>query len=75
MCEKNPKVTAKDKVFIYCSAFTRYSLKHLPFLCYPAQIFRSVQCCGAIPPNVLVELLVIKEYMKWKEGTNREVDS
>lgn len=31
-----------------------------------SQIFLSVQCSGAISPDVLVELLVIKEYMEWK---------
>lgn len=62
------KVTVKDKVFIYCSAFTLYSLKQLSFFLSscPALIFLSVQRSGAISPDVLVELLVIKEYMEWK---------
>lgn len=37
-------------------------------------LFLSVQCRGAIPPHVLVELLVIKEYIEWGEETSRAMD-
>jgi len=55
-----------------------YSILHISFFPLPffsAEIFMSAQCCGAIPPDVLEELLVIKENREWKWRTDGATDS
>lgn len=63
----HPKVTVKDGEGSHIAVSLRYISKTSFFefpLCSPALIFHSALRRGAIPPDVLVELLVMKQYVE-----------